>query len=96
MAIIDGIHLYSQATQYWELVKRTLEQIFGVDPTPADALRREINRSPVQEQLLFYHAEPLDVAADLAGRQLNMEEPGDKAVVERYNKLADSMGWGLP
>jgi hypothetical protein len=87
MPIIESIHLYAQINQYWDLVKRTLEEIFGVDPAHADALRREVKTWPAQEQLLFYHAEPLDVAADLAGRPPTQHE------VESYTKRAASLGW---
>lgn len=43
-----------------------------------------------KEQLLFYHAEPLDVAADLVGRSPNEHE------VKAYRQLADQFGWSLP
>ena len=55
MSIIDSIHLYPLINQYWDLVTRTLEEIFGIDPAQADTLRREIKTWPAQEQLLFYH-----------------------------------------
>jgi hypothetical protein len=51
------------------------------------ALRREISRSSAQEQLLFYHTEPLNVAAALAGRVVTPEEE------ERYSSIQQNIWW---
>jgi hypothetical protein len=97
MPTIDSDYDYPQATQYWDLVKKTLKQVFSLpDPILQDALRgaevleQEVSKSLAQEQLLFYHAEPLDVAADLAGRP-----PVGEQIIRKYNNLAADIGWTL-
>jgi hypothetical protein len=61
--------VYSQDVRdaYWEQVARSLERVFGQNRTLADTYRQEIERAPLSEQILVYHQEPLEVAADLAG-----------------------------
>ncbi len=58
--------------KYWELVGKTLTDIFSKNPSDAqrDAkrLENEIKNSSPDEQVLFYHSEPLSVAADIAAR----------------------------
>jgi hypothetical protein len=90
MPTTDNIRDYHEADRYWDLVKRTLENVLHEHPDPAQHLSREISTWPEQERLLFYHAEPLDVAADLAGRQPTADE------VKAYRRLADQVGWGAP
>ena len=90
MSTIDNIRDYHDADRYWELVKKTLDAIFHESQEPARRLSKEVCTWPEAEQLLFYHAEPLDVAADLAGRS-----PSDNEV-KAYRKLANQAGWGMP
>lgn len=90
MSAIDNIREYHDADRYWDLVKRTLDTIFQESPESAHRLSKEVSTWPNEEQLLFYHGEPLDVAADLAGRP-----PSDDEVKE-YRHLADQVGWGVP
>ena len=52
---------------YWRRVTRSLEQIFGQPRALADTYRRQIEAAPVSEQILVYHQEPLDLAAELGG-----------------------------
>jgi hypothetical protein len=52
---------------YWERVARSLERVFGQNRSLADSYRKEIERAPPAEQILVYHQEPIEVAADLAG-----------------------------
>lgn len=87
MSIIESNHPYPEIDRYWDMVKRTLEEVFQKSPSPADTLREDINKRPAEEQLQFYHAEPLDVAADLAG-----ERPTDDKV-KAYRNLADLCDW---
>mgnify|MGYP007054699766 CR=1 FL=1 len=90
MPTTDHIRDYHEADRYWDLVKRTLDNVLHEDSEPAQRLRKEMHTWPEQERLLFYHAEPLDVAADLAGRQPTDDE------VKAYRHLADQAGWGIP
>lgn len=81
---------YPQMDEYWELVKKTLRDVFQADSDVADTLRGELDNRPAEEQLLFYHAEPLDVASDLADQRPDDEQ------VKAYRQLADQVGWGTP
>ncbi len=81
---------YPKMDAYWELVKKTLCDVFHAESGDADTLRRELSDRPAEEQLLFYHAEPLDVAADLA------DQRPDDTQVKAYRQLADQVGWGTP
>ena len=89
MATIDSIHFYSKTDidRYWALVKLTMEKLLGGNLRLADDLRHEISGCPDQEQLLFYHTEPLQVAADLVDKRPSKNE------VEAYIRLASSEGW---
>lgn len=78
MSSIDPTQLYLTELRYWQAVHRTLCEIFG---TPSEEARQLIDAYRAQlwddaeplERLLAFHAEPLDVAADLAG----VESPTD-------------------
>jgi hypothetical protein len=54
--------------EFWRLVEETLQNIFHRNPadTRIDDLRAQIDALPDEEEELFYHAEALDVAGDLA------------------------------
>lgn len=56
----------SQKQSYWERVQAALE-IAGAPNELADSLRQKVESLPKDQQELFYHAEPLDVARDLSG-----------------------------
>lgn len=81
---------YPKMDECWELVKKTLSHVFQADSDLADSLRRELSSCSAEERLLFYHAEPLDIAADLADQR-----PDDRQV-QAYRQLADQVGWGTP
>jgi hypothetical protein len=78
--------VYSQDVRdaYWEQVARSLERVFGQNRTLADTYGRR-SSVPPSEQILVYHQEPFEVAADLAGvdeitpdqQQIYIERPGD-------------------
>lgn len=71
---------------YWVVVERTVD-LLGGQPYASTALRREVETTPADEQALFYHAEPLDVAADLVGRA------PDPAEIDAYGRLCTRLGW---
>lgn len=56
----------SQKQSYWERVEGALE-IAGARPELAANLMPDIESLPEDQQELFYHPEPLDVAKDLSG-----------------------------
>ena len=84
--------------EYWGRVKRTLQRVFHGNPTDADRLRDKINAAPEETQTIFYHADPFEVAADLAGRRegpisqeeqeeyLRTEERADRPVREELGR----------
>ncbi len=59
---------------FWRIVSRVLKDIFNADPSLAEKSRQRLRqlqdtagtRAP---RSIFYHASPLEVAADLAGRK---------------------------
>jgi hypothetical protein len=61
--------VYSRAVRdlYWEKVERSLEQIFQKPRSLAQAHRKDVERAPSSEQIMVYHQEPIELAADLAG-----------------------------
>lgn len=87
MSLTDNVTQYPVVDKYWNLVKRTLSEVFKEKTNSVDILRKEVRRRPPDEQLLFYHSEPLDVAADLVG-----ERP-DGIQVKKYRRLADQCDW---
>lgn len=67
--------------KYWDLVRRTLGDIFQKSPGDVKSLENRVRSSPPDEQVLFYHLEPLSTAAELAGTNPTQEE------IERYKIL---------
>lgn len=92
MPEIDPTRIFMHADRYWALVRETLGTVFNEEPGLADDLRRDMDTAPVAEQLLLYHNEPLDVAADLAGRR--EIDPNERSkLIDRYRALAKDLGW---
>lgn len=56
----------SYVEQYWQLVRKSLENIFSKSPNDADVLQQTIENLPTAQQDFFYNEEPLNVAADIA------------------------------
>ncbi len=52
---------------FWAVVEATLSEIFHDDPALAQRLKDELSDASESERSLFFHAEPLEVAADLSG-----------------------------
>jgi hypothetical protein len=80
--------------RYWRLVKgalsglrkaRQAQDIQTASPdelaAAADELRNDVSQRPRDEQILFYHAEPLDVAADIIG----LDDVNQSDVIEYQN-----------
>lgn len=64
---------------YWERVRRALQDVFGADPGLAEPVRRNLEQQPADTQTAFYHADPFEVAADLAGRRGQIISADEKA-----------------
>ncbi len=91
MPIIDSSIPPIQIDEYWYVVRKTVEEVFNCkDTSGVDRLRTEILRSKADEQILFYHAEPLDVAADLSGKSPGEEE------IKKYNQLVERHRRSIP
>lgn len=67
--------------KYWELVRRTLEDIFAKNQNDAQPLEHEVKNSSADEQILFYHSEPLTIAAGIAEKDPSPQE------IKRYKAL---------
>jgi hypothetical protein len=62
--------------EYWLIVRSVLSNIFCASDyvlSRAEKLQNEINGLASDERNLFYHAEPLDVACDLARAEIHPE-----------------------
>ncbi|MFO1422433.1 MAG: hypothetical protein U1F70_02090 [Candidatus Competibacteraceae bacterium] len=80
---------YPDPNAYWDLVQDTLKDVFNTQPDRLKELleefwklRNRVDKSELEERNIFYHAEPLDVAADLAEQLPTPEQ------VERYLTIA--------
>ena len=56
----------SYVEQYWQLVRKSLKDIFSKSPNEADTLQQAIENQPTAQQDFFYNEEPLNVTANLA------------------------------
>lgn len=76
--------------QYWHHVERTLTDVFEVESGEANRKVQELRRrvSPEAQDdtgTIFFHATPLDVAADLAGRPRDyVVQPAERL---RYSRI---------
>src|ERR1700730_2780021 len=75
---LSDAHRKSLEDRYWKVVKDTLRYVFKIEPPDwelgkpreldlVDKCRALMSEAPIAEQILAYHQDPLDVAADLAG-----------------------------
>ena len=52
---------------YWDLVRWTLSEIFGESTEEVDDLQQSVSESSVDYQIVCYHDNPFNVAAEIAG-----------------------------
>lgn len=83
--------------RYWDIVRQTLEKVFGV--LPADALRmindlrqRIADLRQPETETVFYHAEPFDVAEDLARMQRGQLPTQRQVTTTQRNDYLDIKG----
>ena len=80
--------------KYWRDVSETLEQIFG-EPNAVNKVRRlreMLKGLPEQKkdtELHFYHLDPFQVAADLAGSARHLVSPQARAEYIRRKNLPE-------
>jgi hypothetical protein len=77
---------------FWAAVSDCLVEIFGFPRSRANrassALRKKVERStPSHHQDIFYHAEPIDIAQDIAGVRCDSHECRQKydAILSRHD-----------
>ncbi len=87
MADIKSVSAPSEidSDTYWKLVRRTLEDIFYKHGTDADGLEQWLTGRNPDEQILFYHSEPLSIAAEIA------DEVPTQNQFNLYKKLRDTI-----
>jgi hypothetical protein len=79
---------------FWDVVKACLHEIYGLGrseaTTKSKRLRTTVEKTPTKSfPGLFYHAEPLDVAGDIAGRKCDLSEKERK----KYDAILARRGW---
>jgi hypothetical protein len=77
---------------FWTVIEDCLVEIFGLMRPDAlfrsQKLRDVIEATPDRRHgAIFYHTEPLDVAHDIAGRQVDLSQVQEKyqAILARHN-----------
>lgn len=92
MATLDpstsNLHLL-QTERYWNVVRIVLSKVFNKEHNLANDLQNELTQLSSEEQYLFYHIEPLYVAADLAEYKGPLDD--DPRLLD-YLELAQQMG----
>ena len=73
--------------EYWDRVRDSLK-IIGSENVSIEKLRMEIQALPVDDQILFYHSEPIDIAKDLA--RLTHLNPGHDLAYLALSEKRDS------
>lgn len=80
-----------EAEAFWEVTRDCLIQFHGLSPADAafgvDSLRARLAEIRTSRSLeMIYHAEPFDVACDIAKKQLDRFVPH---VAEEYYRMLD-------
>lgn len=77
---------------FWAVVKDCLVEIYGLARSEAlsrsKELRDAIERTPERRHgAIFYHTDPLDVAHDIAGKDVDLSKAQERydAILERHN-----------
>ena len=74
---------------FWSVVRECLRRFHACCAssalTEATRLRKKVNGMPMEQMELFYHAEPFDVACNLANNPLNVEDH-----LAEYLKIRDA------
>lgn len=75
---------------YWDLVRRTLSDVFGDEQPEARVqdLREALGRRPLTEQVMFRHTDPFDVARRLIDPDHEMVIGEEE--IARYRNLLDA------
>jgi hypothetical protein len=81
---------YPEPDRYWNFLSETLSRVFGRSDAVnlVGIIRKNVEASPCQEQLLFFHSEPLDIAAEFTQTEV------DSILVSKYLSLVRQLKWG--
>jgi hypothetical protein len=91
MPYVESDHVHFETEIYWQLVKEALVQVFPNDTSDSkDALYEQLNNFrarltelPFDEQVLFYHTDPLEVARRIVKPDLVLS----KDHIAEYRKI---------
>lgn len=83
------------AESFWQVVKSCLAQFHGFSESEAEqasrSFRKRIESPPTGlSSDIFYHAEPFDVACDLAENSLPLDHPDYR---QRYDLILNEHRW---
>lgn len=59
---------------FWDVVKQCIETFHTQQNTNIDELRAKVDCMPLEQMEMFYHAEPFDVACNLANNIIDIKE----------------------
>jgi hypothetical protein len=68
---------------FWELVRATMVRIYDADSRRASRLKKDIGALDAKRRAIFYHTDPLSVAANLSDRAISDED------AEAYRRLPE-------
>jgi hypothetical protein len=77
----DAMITPAMRQEFWGRVKRSLHEIYGASPDLVDGYRDDVESSPPLGQMLAFHDEPVQIAADLAGRSVSPDD------IKKYQSL---------
>lgn len=68
--------------RFWSVVRQCIRRFHArcssTTLPKVTRLRQKVNSMPIEQMELFYHAEPFDVACNLAGNPLSIKEHTDE------------------
>ena len=84
-----AVTVYPNPNKYWDFLSETLHVVFGRSDAAelVVELRCEVEKARPEEQALFFHAEPLDVAMALTGSK------SAKRFLSKYLALVKQQNW---
>lgn len=83
---------YPSPSTYWSVLFETLSVVFNIQDASdlVATVRQQVQKASPEEQLLFFHAEPFDVALDLTGTNPSSAV----SLIPSYLQLLQQMNWG--
>jgi hypothetical protein len=80
---------YPDPKRYWGFLRLTLAEVFEVNDADdlVGELQIDLSMASGEEQLFFFHYEPLEVASEVTGSTLNSN------MLDKYQRLVTRYGW---